>query len=108
MPNHYEIADALHSAAIHLLRRLRRVDEATGLSAAKLSTLSAADPLSPVYTQSALHLSQGKKILSGLATQKQNTSFIFLKNPLSGPMEVVMEATLFSVKNVSLYVSLLS
>ena len=35
-----EIADRLHSAAIHLLRRLRKVDEATGLSAARLSALS--------------------------------------------------------------------
>ncbi len=35
-----EIADRLHSAAIHLLRRLRRVDEATKLSAPKLSALS--------------------------------------------------------------------
>lgn len=36
----YDIADRLHFAAIHLLRRLRRVDEATGLSAPKLSALS--------------------------------------------------------------------
>lgn len=35
-----EIADRLHSAAIHLLRRLRRVDEAAGLSAPQLSALS--------------------------------------------------------------------
>jgi DNA-binding MarR family transcriptional regulator len=34
------LADRLHSAAIHLLRRLRRVDEATGLSGPKLSALS--------------------------------------------------------------------
>jgi DNA-binding MarR family transcriptional regulator len=34
------IADRLHSAAIHLLRRVRRVDATTGLSAAKLSALS--------------------------------------------------------------------
>jgi DNA-binding MarR family transcriptional regulator len=34
------VADRLHSAAIHLLRRLRKVDEASGLSAARLSTLS--------------------------------------------------------------------
>jgi DNA-binding MarR family transcriptional regulator len=34
------LADRLHSAAIHLLRRVRRVDEATGLSAARLSALS--------------------------------------------------------------------
>ena len=35
-----ELADALHSAAIHLLRRLRREDEKTGLSPARLSALS--------------------------------------------------------------------
>lgn len=35
-----ELADALHSAAIHLLRRLRREDLQTGLSPARLSALS--------------------------------------------------------------------
>ena len=34
------VADRLHSAAIHLLRGVRRVDAETGLSAARLSTLS--------------------------------------------------------------------
>ncbi|HEX7024839.1 MAG TPA: MarR family transcriptional regulator [Gemmatimonadales bacterium] len=34
------VADRLHSAAIHLLRLLRREDEASGLSAARLSALS--------------------------------------------------------------------
>jgi DNA-binding MarR family transcriptional regulator len=34
------IADRLHSAAIHLLRRVRREDRATGLSPARLSALS--------------------------------------------------------------------
>ena len=34
------LADRLHSAAIHLLRRVRRVDDATGLSPARLSALS--------------------------------------------------------------------
>jgi DNA-binding MarR family transcriptional regulator len=34
------VATSLHAAAIHLLRRLRRVDERTGVSAAKLSALS--------------------------------------------------------------------
>lgn len=37
---HTALADRLHSAAIHLLRRVRRVDDATGLSAARLSALS--------------------------------------------------------------------
>ncbi len=34
------IADRLHSAAIHLLRRLRRSDSVAGLSAPRLSALS--------------------------------------------------------------------
>jgi DNA-binding MarR family transcriptional regulator len=40
MSDEFELADRLHSVAIHLLRRVRRVDEATGLTAAKLSALS--------------------------------------------------------------------
>lgn len=35
------VANRLHSAAIHLLRRVRRTDHATGLSPARLSALSA-------------------------------------------------------------------
>lgn len=34
------MADRLHSAAIHLLRRVRRTDPKTGVSAAQLSALS--------------------------------------------------------------------
>jgi DNA-binding MarR family transcriptional regulator len=34
------LADALHSAAIHLLRTLRKEDDASGLSAPRLSALS--------------------------------------------------------------------
>ena len=36
----FSTADRLHSAAIHLLRRLRREDTATGLAPARLSALS--------------------------------------------------------------------
>lgn len=39
-PSPERLADSLHSAAIHLLRRLRREDSATGLSPARLSALS--------------------------------------------------------------------
>jgi len=35
-----EIADRLHSAAIHLLRRVRKEDDASGLTAPRLSALS--------------------------------------------------------------------
>ena len=34
------VADRVHSAAIHLLRRLRKQDEAIGLTAARMSALS--------------------------------------------------------------------
>ena len=37
---HADVADGLHSAAIHLLRRIRRVDDESGLTAARLSALS--------------------------------------------------------------------
>lgn len=35
-----KVAEGLHSTAIHLLRRLRRVDDASGLGPARLSALS--------------------------------------------------------------------
>ena len=37
---HWVLADRVHRAAIHLLRRLRKVDAATGLSAPQASALS--------------------------------------------------------------------
>jgi DNA-binding MarR family transcriptional regulator len=35
-----DVSDRLHSSAIHLLRAVRKVDEASGLTAARLSALS--------------------------------------------------------------------
>ena len=43
------VADRLHSAAIHLLRRLRREDEAMGLTAARASALSVLGALGVVF-----------------------------------------------------------
>lgn len=40
VPRAVETADRLHSAAIHLLRRVRRQDPHSGVSAARLSALS--------------------------------------------------------------------
>lgn len=37
---HRKVADELHSAAIRLLRRLRKVDDETGITAPRLSALS--------------------------------------------------------------------
>ena len=39
-PDAAAVADRLHSASIHLLRRVRKVDAASGLSAPRLSALS--------------------------------------------------------------------
>src|SRR5256885_7832613 len=39
-PSVVELADHLHSTAIHLLRRLRREDDASGLPGPQLSALS--------------------------------------------------------------------
>src|SRR2546426_12837473 len=39
-PSREHVADRLHSASIHLLRRVRGEDELSGLSAARLSALS--------------------------------------------------------------------
>lgn len=38
--NATDLADQIHSAAIHLLRRLRKEDDASGISAPRLSALS--------------------------------------------------------------------
>ena len=43
-----DIADRLHSAAIHLLRRLRREDGESGLSAPRLSALSVIVAAGPI------------------------------------------------------------
>jgi DNA-binding MarR family transcriptional regulator len=40
MSNVSSVADRLHSTSIHLLRRVRKEDEASGLSPARLSALS--------------------------------------------------------------------
>src|SRR6476619_4222266 len=39
-PAPHDLADRLHSVAIHLLRRLRREDDASGLPSPQLSALS--------------------------------------------------------------------
>ena len=38
--NSSSVADAIHSAAIHLLRKIRKEDERTGITASRLSALS--------------------------------------------------------------------
>jgi DNA-binding MarR family transcriptional regulator len=72
-PKPFEVADALHSAAIHLLRRLRVQDLASGVGPAKLSALSVL-----VFSRRALSLAE-------LADAEQ------VKNPTMSRLVAAME-----------------
>src|ERR1700734_325170 len=81
--NSQNIADQLHSAAIHLLRKLRKEDEGSGLNAPRLSALSvivfggpitlgdlaAAEQVRPPTMTRIVNALAEK----GLVTKKQNT-----------------------------------
>ena len=54
----HDLADRLHSAAIHLLRRLRREDDASGLPAPQLSALSVIVFAGPVTLGDLAHAEQ--------------------------------------------------
>jgi len=84
LTNSQNIADQLHSAAIHLLRKLRKEDEGSGLNAPRLSALSVivfAGPVTlgdlaaaeqvrpPTMTRIVNALSE-----QGLVTRKQDTN----------------------------------
>ncbi|HEV8448345.1 MAG TPA: MarR family transcriptional regulator [Gemmatimonadaceae bacterium] len=54
----HDLADRLHSAAIHLLRRLRREDDASGLPAPQLSALSVIVFAGPITLGALAHAEQ--------------------------------------------------
>jgi DNA-binding MarR family transcriptional regulator len=54
----HDLADRLHSSAIHLLRRLRREDDASGLPAPQLSALSVIVFAGPVTLGELAHAEQ--------------------------------------------------
>jgi DNA-binding MarR family transcriptional regulator len=69
------VADALHSAAIHLLRRARRADEQTGVTPARLSALSVLVFGGPIRLTDLARAEQVKaptmtRIVAGLEAQK--------------------------------------
>jgi DNA-binding MarR family transcriptional regulator len=69
-----ELADSLHSVAIHLLRRLRREDDASGVSAPRLSALSVVVFGGPLTLGELARLEQVKpptmtRIVTGLESQ---------------------------------------
>ena len=60
----FEIADKLHSAAIHLLRRVRAEDAALELSAPQLSALSVVVFAGPVALSDLAYTLPAPKVLS--------------------------------------------
>jgi DNA-binding MarR family transcriptional regulator len=72
--NPAEVADALHSAAIHLLRRVRQEDERTGVTPGRLSALSVLVFGGPMRLTDLARVEQVKpptmtRIVAGLETQ---------------------------------------
>ena len=68
------VADALHSAAIHLLRRVRQEDERTGVTPGRLSALSVLVFGGPMRLTDLARIEQVKpptmtRIVAGLETQ---------------------------------------
>ena len=68
------VADAVHSAAIHLLRRVRQEDERTGVSPGRLSALSVLVFGGPMRLTDLARVEQVKpptmtRIVAGLETQ---------------------------------------
>ena len=66
-----EVADALHSAAIHLLRGVRKEDERTGVGPARLSALSVLVFAGPMRLTELARIEQVKpptmtKVIAGL------------------------------------------
>jgi DNA-binding MarR family transcriptional regulator len=69
-----EVADALHSAAIHVLRSVRKEDERTGVSPARLSALSVLVFAGPMRLTDLARVEQVKpptmtRIVAGLAAE---------------------------------------
>src|SRR3979490_243636 len=74
-PQALVVADTLHSAAIHLLRRVRKQDVATGEGPARLSALSVLVFAGPKTLGEMAQAEQGKpptrsRIVSGLARSR--------------------------------------
>lgn len=73
-PGRSAVAEALHSAAIHLLRRVRKEDERSGISPGRLSALSVLVFGGPMRLTDLARIEQVKpptmtRIVAGLAAQ---------------------------------------
>jgi DNA-binding MarR family transcriptional regulator len=95
------VATALHSACIHLLRRVREVDDACGLSAARLSALSVLVFGGPATVG---QLAQAERVrsptMTALVTQLEADGLVRRTTPddRADRRQVVVEATPRGVK----------
>ncbi len=87
------VADGLHSAAIHLLRLVRRVDVETGLSPARLSALSVL-VFGGSHTVGDLAADQQVRspTMSRLVTEMEAEGLVERSTPAAGDRRIVMVA----------------
>ncbi len=88
------VADRLHSAAIHLLRGLRKVDDETGLSAPRLSALSVVVFAGPL-TLGALAAAEGVRppTMTRLVTALEDLGLVSRTNDPADARITRVEAT---------------
>jgi DNA-binding MarR family transcriptional regulator len=89
-----EVADLLHSAAIHLLRRAREQDEKAGLSPARLSALSVVVFRGPL-TLGELAAAEGVRsaTMTGIVNGLEGESLVHRRPHASDGRAVLIEAT---------------
>jgi DNA-binding MarR family transcriptional regulator len=89
-----EVADLLHSAAIHLLRRAREKDETAGLSPARLSALSVVVFRGPV-TLGELAAAEGVRsaTMTGIVNGLEAERLVRRRPHASDGRAVLIEAT---------------
>lgn len=90
----HEVADLLHSAAIHLLRRAGEQDRAAGLSAARLSALSVVVFRGPL-TLGALAQAEGVRsaTMTGIVNGLETAGLVRRRPHADDGRAVLVEAT---------------
>jgi DNA-binding MarR family transcriptional regulator len=93
-PDRQEVASRLHSAAIHLLRRVRAVDGESGLSPARLSALSVLVFGGPT-TVGALARAEGVRspTMTALVNQLEDDGLVRRTKGGSDARQVLVEST---------------
>jgi DNA-binding MarR family transcriptional regulator len=89
-----KLADSLHSTSIHLLRRLRKADSATGLSPARLSALSVVVFGGPLRISDLARAEQVKTpTITPIVAALENDGLIVRETDLSDARAAVLRAT---------------